>query len=253
MSDFKPLEAVRRTLASSIANLAFSSSGHVEQLGQARASVENFRDLGAMSDIEADRWLSVIDLAEDYVDDWPYASEAVRQRAREYLRSLIPTAPTNEDPEPFWQAQEFFGCIRALSRTELSAIEAEFDHARGADEDEDDEGDGEPLDSSEILRTELGPSEYVGGVCITSVQVAAGGALVHWHTVKEGESQGWRDEDLDSLTDDLGTEYDLVDSNSHQLADHASLGTAMYSPAIPKEATELRVRIWGHELLWPLQ
>lgn len=253
MRDYKPLESARRALAVSIADLASGMSGNVEQLEHTRESVQVYRDVGVMSPAEAERWLAVIGLGESYVDNWPYAEETVRERARDYLRGLIPSAPTNEDPEPYWQAQEFFGCIRALSRGELLALEDEFDRARGADDDEDDEDDGEPLDSSAILRTELGPSEYIGGACITSVQIALNGVIVNWHAVSEGESQSWHGGPLDALTDNLGTEYAFADSNGQQLAEDASLGTTMFTPSIPDEATELRIRVWGHELIWPLR
>lgn len=228
-------------------------SGSVEPLVQTLDRVHSYEEIGLMSPAEAKRWRDVVALTEGYVDDWPYAEEAVRERAREYLRSLIRNAPTNEHPEPFWQAMEFFGCIRALSRNELSDLEAEFDDARGVHDEDDGYGDEEPFDDSEVLRYELGPSEYVGGVCITSVQVVKCGVVVNWHAVREGESRAWHGGPLDSLTDDLGTEYVFSDSNSQQLAEEASLGSSMYSPAIPDAATELRVLLWGHELTWKLQ
>jgi hypothetical protein len=268
----RALGHLARTLAEQGALRWLRERAEPEELDVA---LELFVAVGAVTDQEAENWRRRIDNAAQ-----PLAPDPrLRKSAREHLARLDMEAG-ERDSERLAAAVAAFGGLGLLTEAEEREWNDRLQAREGpADLDERSQRWMEQLkrveafDDSTLLRTLVGPADRTAGICVTFVELAAGGVVVYWHfTAEPGEDPDadtvWRRLGVDfeaddwdeipdppdpfessalTLTDDIGTDYLCAGSGySSTGADRrVAYGEATFVPAIPPNATRLDVAIEG--------
>jgi hypothetical protein len=138
--------------------------------------------------------------------------------------------------------------IGLLSQEEFLERVEELDRLLGFPEETDDLVEGPQL--SHVGRVIVGPAKRIRGMRITTIALCDDGLVVQWQRIREGDPANFFDEDDDDspaeleAEDDLGTEYEPYGGGSGG-GDGVETGDETFGPAVPGEATSLRISLEG--------
>ncbi len=226
----------------------------------AQHTLAAFREIGLLSDADADSWDSRLARAAEDPIDRPRQSAEAGAAAHRYLERLV--ADLAADPEHDLMAHaRIDGGIRALAEVGALSEREAADWRERAFPPPPDVARLPPCEKTHVSHVVQGTGEPIDGLLVTLVELYADGVTVNWHEqpARLGERAMRRVRDLlgedsadlaqPSLNDDVGTSYAFCGGSAgHGTGRRAAIGHSDFAPAPPLGARALIFESLGRQI-----
>jgi hypothetical protein len=251
--------AVERYLEDRFATLAETESGlHATSAHDGAATlVSALSDLELLASDEKDRWLARLERASEDPLDRPLAPADLRRKASEYIERAFANVAAEEHgaASAEWR---LYGALTAFVDVGL-LTGRDFELWRGRlwnrDEEPNTADAGPHSAQTHLLMTVPGPEGGISGLRVTVVEFYADGVSLQWHLAPgrrgrpflsmRGSRQRspFPEDPLVHLADDAGTTYVWQGGGSAHGSQRKAgvLGHTDFAPAVPKQASGLRI------------